>query len=291
MSLIHPEELSSIHSLDLRVKAIVEGFLNGLHKSPYHGFSAEFSEYRNYYPGDPTKTIDWKVFAKTDKLMIKKFEADTNLTAIILFDISASMGFGDKTTKLDYVKNLSSAISYLLIKQSDSVGICQFNEQLDTFIEPKTGKSHFNRILHSIDSANVSGDTNLESVFKLLQSKITKRGLVIIFSDLLDEDESFLTQISTLRKYGHDVIVFHIMDRAEAVLDFDERTKFIDLETNEEFDIHPDSIREKYKEKMQSHLDDLTKQFYGIGVEYYSVYTDDYYEHHLLEFLNKRSRL
>ena len=222
--------------------------------------------------------------------MIKKFEADTNLTATILFDISGSMAYGDKTSKLDYVKNLSSAISYLLIRQSDSVGVCQFNENLDSFIEPKTGKSQFNRILHSIDSAKVSGETNLESVFQLLQSKLSKRGLVIIFSDLLDEDESFITQIGILKKYGHDVIVFHIMDRSETQLDFDERTKFIDMETNEEFDIHPDSIREKYKEKMASYFDELTKRFHGIGVDYYSVYTDDYYEHHLLEFLNKRSR-
>jgi len=291
MPLIHPEEISSIQGLDLRVKAIVEGFLSGLHKSPFHGFSAEFSEYRNYYPGDPTRLIDWKVYAKTDRLMVKKFEADTNLSATILFDSSESMSFSSRRiTKLEYAKTLAASIAYLLIKQNDSVGLGLFSDTLSSYYASKTGLSHFNMLLKQLDHVNSGGQTDLRSVFSSVHHQLKKRGLIIVFSDLLDSDEVFLSELAVLKRFGHDVIVFHLFDEQEKQLKYSERTRFVDKETGETIEMNPDSIQDVYKERIIAYLNELNKMCLAEGIDYFPVSTADFYEHHLLEFLNTRSR-
>lgn len=291
MNYKHPSEISAIQGLELRVKAIVEGFLSGLHRSPFHGFSVEFSEYRNYNIGDPIRYIDWKVYGKTDKLMIKKYEAETNLNANIIYDISASMNYGTgKVSKLDYSKNLASAIIYILSRQNDAVALYTFNDSVQMSIPAKSGQYHMNRILQLINKLKGDSKTSIRELIENLKRKITKKGLLIFFSDLLDFDEDLLQEFVILKKMGHDIVIFHILDPLESTLDFEGKTRFVDAETKESIELYPDMVKDDYQNLVKKHFKLLKDTFYKHQIEYFSTLTSDYYEEHLLNFLNVRQK-
>jgi len=291
MSITHPSLISSIQSLDLRAKAIVEGFMSGLHKSPYHGFSVEFSEYRSYNSGDSIRDIDWKIYGKTEKLVIKKYEADTNLYASILFDVSASMNFKtNETSKLDYAKNLAAAIMYLLIKQNDSVSLTTFSKGIQQFIPAKTGRSHLNHLLHQLNKVNGEFETEISTSLRYVQNKMTKTGLIILFTDFLSDDEEAISQLKVLKAGRQDIAVFHIMDPNEIELNYSDKTIFKDMETDEEIELLPEIHSDKYQQIVQKFIDNLRRKLILSGIDYFTVINSDHYEKHLLEFLKMRQK-
>ena len=205
--------INKVSNLFLRAKLVVEGFIIGLHKSPYHGFSVEFSEHKSYGYGDETKYIDWKLWAKTDKLFIKQFEEETNLKCHIIFDKSSSMGYSSKKiTKFEYSKDLAAALSYLMIKQQDAVGLHMFDDKIKISIPPKSKKSHLNLILSNLHNTSFSGKTKISTTLHYLADSIKKKGLVILISDLFDIQNDVISGLKHFRYKGHEVIVFHILD-------------------------------------------------------------------------------
>ncbi len=288
---VHPASISSIQGLELRAKAIVEGFLSGLHKSPFHGFSVEFSEYRSYNKGDSLRDIDWKVYGKTDKLMVKKYEADTNVYTNILFDISGSMNFSSaELTKLDYAKNLAAAIMYLLMKQNDAVGLTTFSEEFKTRFEAKTSRTHLSRMLAYLERVDAAEKTELLAALDLLSTQLGKKGIFVLFTDVLSTDQALLQRLNYLKTIGHDVIVFHVFDQQELEFNYTGRTIFVDRETQEKVDITPELIREKYLALSKTIIGELQTGCRIAGIDYHVVRTDDSYEKHLLEFLQRRQK-
>jgi uncharacterized protein (DUF58 family) len=288
---VHPASISSIQGIELRAKSIVEGFLSGLHKSPYHGFSVEFSEYRTYNRGDALRDVDWKVYAKSDKLMVKKFEADTNVSSQILFDISASMAFkSGEFSKLDYAKNLAAAIMYLLVKQNDAVGLITFSKEIKTRFESKTSRHNLNLMLAHLEALEASEETELNSALDYLTAHFSKRGIFVLFVDFLADEDDTLAKLNYLRRAGHDLIVFHLFDDAELDFNYSGRSIFIDQETGEKADVTPELIREKYLKLSQDLIDKMQKHCRAFDIDYHIVKTSDSYEKHLLEFLQRRQK-
>ena len=204
--------INKIDNLFLRARLVVEGFIIGMHKSPYHGFSVEFSEHRPYGYGDEIKYIDWKLWGKTDRFYIKQFEEETNLKCHLILDKSASMNYGSMDiTKFDYAKNLSAALIYLMIKQQDAVGLTTFDDKIDLTIPPRSKKGHLNLLLQTMHRAKVGGETNVSSLLHSLAESIHKRGLIILISDLLDDEKEIINGLRHFRHKGHEVIIFHII--------------------------------------------------------------------------------
>ena len=227
-----PELLSKLQNLSIKARYIVEGFMIGLHKSPYHGFSVEFSEHRPYGVGDEVRHIDWKLWSKTNKYYIKQFEEETNLKANIILDQSNSMAYASAgTSKFEYAKLLAASFSYILIKQQDAVGLALFSERINKLIPPRSVSSHLNILLSNMENAEPSDQTNIANALHYSAKGITKRGLVIVISDLMDDTSKIINGLRHLRHKGHEVIVFHIIDQDEATFNFNERVKFIDSET------------------------------------------------------------
>lgn len=292
MSFVHPETIQSIQGLELRVKSIVEGFLSGLHKSPFHGFSVEFSEYRNYEPGDSPRYIDWKVYGKTDKLKVKKFEAETNLQAHILFDVSASMNFKTGTvSKLDYARNLAAAVIFLLNRQNDAVGVMTFTQSVKDYIRPKTGRRHLNYALQLLQRVDGESGTDLTQVIHSFTGVSTQRGMVIVFSDFMDGEAEVIKQLNILNAMGYEVVLFHVFDSAELMFEFTGRTRFTDMESGDTVIMEPDQIRERYTELVSRFTRAIRAEFIRNRMDYYKVITTDFYEHHLLDFLGARQRV
>jgi uncharacterized protein (DUF58 family) len=290
-SFVHPRQISSIQSLELRVKTIVEGFMSGLHKSPFHGFSVEFSEFRNYYPGDPLKYVDWKIYGKSDKLMIKKFEAETNLVGHIILDISNSMSYGEKEqNKLFYTKNLALALAYLLNRQNDSVAAYTFTDEVKETVPAGTGERHFNQLMKLFSAANAGSQTNLKPIVEFLKRNLKRKGLIIFFTDMLSDEEYLIHQLILFKKAKHDVIVFHILNSDEIQLFNEERVIFKDLETGEEIDLNANQVKDKYKVISERYLSTVRKKLISSGIDYITVNTNDFYEKYLFDFFRIRSK-
>ncbi|HEX37920.1 MAG TPA: DUF58 domain-containing protein, partial [Candidatus Cloacimonetes bacterium] len=211
-----PGVAAKLERFELRARLIVEGFITGLHKSPYHGFSVEFLEHREYLPGDSIKHIDWKVYGKTDRYYIKKFEEETNLKAYILLDCSKSMEFSSsKVTKLEYGKTLASALTYLMIRQKDGVGLLTFSEKIHSYIPPRATSVHMNTIFHELDASKPQSSTNTPEILHNLADRIKKRGLIILITDLLDDPEKVMLGLQHFRHEKHEVVLFHLLDQEE----------------------------------------------------------------------------
>ena len=217
-----PQTINKIENLSLRARLVVEGFIIGMHRSPYHGFSVEFSEHRPYGYGDEIKYIDWKLWGKTDRFYIKQFEEETNLKCHLILDKSSSMNFSSTNiTKFDYSKSLAAALTYLMIKQQDAIGLTTFDEKIDISITPKSKMSHLNLLLKTMHNAKPGGETNVSLLLHTLAESIQKRGLIILISDLLDNQEDVVKGLRHFRYKGHEVIIFHIIDPKEINLDFE----------------------------------------------------------------------
>ena len=217
--------VAMLDSISMKAKLVVEGYIIGQHRSPYHGFSVEFAEHRSYEPGDEVKHIDWKLYGKTNRLYVKRYEEETNLRAHLILDTSKSMSYSsNKVTKLEYGSYLLAALSYLMISQQDAAGVVLFDESIRSFIPPKSTPSHLNTLLNALDVEKPGNDTKIESVLHEMAERINKRGLVIIISDLLDDPKSILNGLKHFRHKNQEVILFHILDRNELEFNFDSRT-------------------------------------------------------------------
>ena len=289
---LRPETVALLNSMSLRARLVVEGYIIGHHRSPYHGFSVEFAEHRSYGPGDEIKHIDWKLFGKTDRLYVKRYEEETNLRSHIILDTSKSMLYSSaEVSKLSYANSLAASLSYLMINQQDAVGIAKFSEKIDTFIPPKARPSHLNLILSQLDDKDSGNDTQIGMVLHELADRIKKRGMVILISDLLDKPENIMKGLKHFRHQNQEVIVFHIQDRKESEFDFDTRTKFFDMETGEEIVTEPWHIRSNYNELISKLESNYKSNCRENLIDYVPLFTDQSLDIGITEYLIKRSKL
>lgn len=288
------EVLARVSNMQLLAKVVVEGFLLGLHRSPFHGSSVEFSEYRQYTAGEEIKHIDWKVYAKSDRYYIKRFEAETNLTCHILLDASASMSYKSRPeglSKLQYGASLAACLAYFMINQRDSTGLTIFDSTIRSALPPRLGPTHLQRLLTELEGVKAGGDTNLSGPMSAMADGLKRRGLVIIISDLLDHAQSLRSALSRFRFQGHDMIVFHVMDDAELTFPFDSMTQFTDLESGQSAIVSPTGMRATYMREMKKYLGDVQKACADVKADYSLFNTQSPLELALSEYLHRRSRL
>jgi uncharacterized protein (DUF58 family) len=286
--------LARIDSMQLLAKVVVEGFILGLHRSPYRGFSVEFAEYRQYSPGDEVKHIDWKVYAKTDRYYLKQFEEETNLACYIIVDASGSMGYRsapNKPSKLQYASYMAACLSYFIIRQRDATGLMVFDTKVRTILPPRLRHSHLKHMLTELENVQPGGETNLSRPLHDLAEGMKRRGLVILISDLIDDPQSVLSALQHFRFQGHDVLVFHVMDNAELTFPFETLTEFSDLETGEKMLVTPEGMRPIYMEQMRRFLTSYEKGCAGIKADYKLFDTARPLELALSEYLYRRSRM
>ena len=289
---LNPSVINKIDNLSLRAKLVVEGFIIGMHKSPYHGFSVEFSEHRPYGFGDEIKYIDWKLWGKTDRFYIKQFEEETNLKCHLILDKSLSMSFGsDKLTKFQYSKSIAAALSYLMIKQQDGVGLTTFDEKIDISISPKSKISHLNLLLKTMHNSKTGGETNISNLLHGLAESITKKGLIVLISDLLDDEKKVMESLRHFRYKGHEIIVFHIVDPKEKNLDYNQNINFIDLE--KKYNIIADSrlIKDNYNKAFMKFSNYYKYECLKNKIDYNLISSSDSLDKTLLQYLIKRSQI
>ncbi|HOJ37667.1 MAG TPA: DUF58 domain-containing protein [Ignavibacteriales bacterium] len=289
------DAINKISNFDLKVKNIAEGFMIGIHKSPYHGFSVDFSEHRQYYPGDPIKLIDWKIVAKSERYFIKQFDEETNLNAYLILDCSNSMNYtSDKKkyfSKLEYAKLLAGSIAYILNKQRDAISFTAYSNQVENFIPPKAAVAHYFEILKNIYTTKPNGTSDTYKALIDVLNVIKKAGLVIIFSDLLDDPENIIKFVKLVRSKKNEVIVFQILDNQEINFNFGSDKMFIDLETKEKLQTTPLQIEKEYKNVVDEFINKLKTNFAKFDVEYELLTTSTPFDIALFSFLKKRTRL
>lgn len=290
--LLSPEIIARLNSIDLKAKFVVEGFLIGLHKSPYHGFSVEFSEYRPYMIGDDAAKIDWKLYAKTDKYYIKKYEEETNLRSIIILDKSRSMSYtSGGISKYEYSALLAASLSYLMVNQKDAIGLALFSDKIEKFISPKATKQNLLEIFKALSDTIPSDKTDTVSSLKLVAEQIKKRSLIIVISDFFDEVDKILSSIKQFRVKNNEVIVFQVVDDKEFSFDFTKDAIFKDLETNEEILTLPHQIRKSYSNAFSEFQKKLEMEFKKNKIDYNLIKTSESFDKALLSFLIKRKKL
>ena len=287
---LKPEVINQIKRLDLRAQFVVKGFLQGLHASPYHGFSVEFSEHRRYSTGDDPKDIDWLVFAKTDKYYVKKFEAETNITGYLVMDLSQSMGFTHRQelTKFDYGICLAASLCYLMVYQQDPVGLITFDQQVRDVLPPKSKRTQLGNILAHLANLKPTGQTDIAKSLTQIAAMFRQRSLVMIFSDLLAEPGPVFQSLRRLRHRGHDVILFHILDEAEVNFPYDGMIEFEDPETQEKIVVDATSYRRDYKSEIESFRELFRSECFQTGVDYVPLDTSMQFDKALLGYLQSR---
>jgi len=290
--ILDPLTINRLANLQVRAKAVVEGFLTGLHQSPYHGFSVEFSQHRQYMPGDSLRHLDYKVLAKTGRYYIKQYEEETNLKAYILFDHSGSMGFGSaEITKLDYGKVLAVSLSLLLLKQRDAVGLITFRDDVTGILPPKSAMGWLESLSSRLTDVKAEGETSVTSALYDIAERIKRRGLVIVISDLLDDPKKILAGFKALRHVGHDMIVFQILDPKEIAFDYPKDARFKDLESGEIMPSKPWHIRNAYREAVNEYIENIRFNCRAEKIDYHLFTTDIPYSLALFEFLARRRRM
>jgi len=290
---LDPSIISKLKSLELRARLVVEGFMVGLHKSPYHGFSVEFTEHRPYMQGDDFKNIDWKAYGKTEKFYIKQYEEETNLKSYILLDTSKSMTYSSagNPSKLDYGATLVASLSYLMIKQQDAVGLALYSDKINKLFPPKANKSYLIEILKNLTAIEPAQNTNTANCLHEIAEKIKRRGLVIIVSDFFDDVNSILSSLKHFRYKKNEVIVFQILDPMEISFAFGKDAVFKDLEMGDEITTQPYQIQKAYKESMQEFTAKIKNECLSYGIEYNLIETSNPLDKALLSYMRKRSML
>lgn len=289
---LKPEVVARLSRLDLVARLVVEGFITGLHQSPYHGFSVEFSEYRPYLPGDATRDIDWKVFGKSDRLYVKQYEEETNLKAYLLLDTSGSMAYGSgDLTKFQYATYLAASLAHLMLRQRDAVGLMVFDEQMREYVPPRSRGSHLNTLLQALRRARPEGsDTNLAGSFHDLAERVVRRGLIIVLSDLLDDPDRTLSGLKHFRHRKHEVIVFHILDPMERDFAFDRETQFVDLESGASVSTEPWQVAAEYRASVQETMHRFRKECRERLIDYVALDVEEPFDTALYNYLGKRKR-
>lgn len=287
---LKPELAAQIKRLDLRAQMVVRGFLQGLHASPFHGFSVEFSEHRRYAHGDDPKDIDWIAYAKTGKYYVKKFEAETNLTAYLVIDLSQSMDYTyrQQLTKLDYSICLAAALSYLMIQQQDPVGLITFDTKMRANVPPRSRRGQLPTILGQLTKLKVAGETDLAASLVQLSAMLRHRSLIILMSDLITEETGMLKSLRNLRHAGHDIIVFHIMDEAEVTFPFQGMLQLRDPETGAVEPVRAADAAVEYRRTIVEFRKRLDKELSESRIDYVPLDTSQPYDRALMEYLLRR---
>jgi uncharacterized protein (DUF58 family) len=290
---LKPSVAQQIKRLDLRAQFVVKGFLQGLHASPFHGFSVEFSEHRKYTHGDDPKDIDWLVFAKTDKYYVKKFEAETNITGYLAIDQSRSMDFTYRQdlTKFDYAICLAAALCYLMVHQQDPVGLITFDERIRASLAPKSKRTQLGTVLSHLANLKPTGETDVARSIVQIAAMLKHRSLVMIFSDLLCDPDPVMKALRRLRHGGHDVILFHILDESEVRFPFDGVVELEDPESHESLQVDAAGYREEYQAEVEAYRTDYRLECQRTGVDYVPLDTSVQFDKALMEYLlNRRAR-
>jgi uncharacterized protein (DUF58 family) len=288
---LDPAVVARLGTLELKARTIVEGFLSGLHRSPFKGFSVEFAEYRQYIHGDDLATIDWKVYARSDRYYVKKFEDETNLDCHLLLDVSGSMGYGSRgLTKFEYGACLAASIAYLMTRQRDAVGLTAFDERIVDMVPASARPGHLRALLLALDRLRLGRATSLSKPLHHLADALSKRGMVVLISDLLDDPDAVVRGLRHFRFKGSDVIVFHVLDPDELEFPFEHATRFEDLETSEELVAVPGLVRDHYLSEINELISRYKRELGTAGIDYQLLKTTDPLELALLSYLSTRRR-
>jgi uncharacterized protein (DUF58 family) len=288
---LDPAVVARLGTLELKARTIVEGFLSGLHRSPFKGFSVEFAEYRQYIPGDALSTIDWKVYARSDRYYVKKFEEETNLDCHVMLDVSNSMSYGSgPMTKFEYGACLAASLGYLMNRQRDAIGLTAFDENIVSMLPASSRPGHLRGVLVTLDRLRPGRKTNVSKPLHQLADSIVKRGMVVLISDLLDDPVEVIRGLKHFQFRGNDVIVFHILDPHETDFPFERATRFEDLETEEEIMAVPGAVREHYLKEMGGLMEQYRRELGACGIDYQMISTRHPLELALLSYLSTRAR-
>lgn len=292
-SYLDPNIISRINSLDLRARLVVEGFMVGLHKSPYHGFSVEFSQHRPYMQGDNLRSVDWRVFGKTEKYFIKQYEEETNLRSYIILDCSKSMGYASEKSisKLDYASILVAALSYIMIKQQDAVSLTIYSDKINKHLPPKSSNTYLQQILKELSTLEATSKTNTANSLNNIAEKIKRRGLVIIISDFFDDVDQTLKAIKHFAHKKNEVIIFQILDPLERTFGFGKDAIIKDLETDEELTTQPFQIQKAYQEAMKEFTGKIKRECLNSNFDYNLLDTSTPFDKALFSYIQKRSKL
>ncbi len=288
-SLIDPAALMRIKSLQVRAKVVVEGFLGGLHRSPFHGFSVEFSEYRQYSPGDDPRFLDWRLFARSDRYYVKRYEDETNLLCHVVLDMSRSMGFGSLSyKKSDYARTVAATLGYFLSQQRDAVGLLTFDERVGEYLPARYRPGHLHQLMVMLERAVGGKSTDLKAPLEQIAEMAVRRGMIILISDLLTPPERVQRSLGMLRSRGHEVTVFRVLDPAERDFSFDKPSLFHDLESGRQLYIDPSASRADYLRQFNQHEQKLKAVCSELGIEYVRLETDKPLELSLFDFVSTR---
>lgn len=287
---VDPRVLARIDTLELVARTVVDGFINGLHRSSYLGLSLDFAEHRQYMPGDDIRRIDWRVFARTDRYYVKEYEAETNANFVVLLDVSRSMAYGSRgITKLDYARYLAASLSYFSHQQRDRVGLVTFDDDVIDYVPPAA--KHLDIVLHAIDRIDARRPGRLGPPLLKASESLRRRSVIVLVSDFYEEPDAVIEAVTHLRGRGNELIVFHVLDPAEIEFAFDEAGSFEDLETGENIPIVPETQRQRYRELIQAHISELSRRLTEIKADYALFDTATPLDYALFTFLSKRERM
>lgn len=288
---IDPKVLMKIQNLELVARTVVEGFVQGLHRSPYMGFSVDFASYRVYQPGDEIRRIDWNVFSRSDKLYVKLFEGETNTRVLVLLDISGSMNYGSgEVKKIDYARILAASLIYFAHHQRDGVGLLTFDTDIRSHIPASRRRGQLLTILAEIDRIQPSAQTEFRKPLRFLAEYLSRRGLIVVISDLYDDPENIVAGLKALRAKGNDIIVFHIMDNFELTFPFEDMAQFEDMETKKKLHVIPEYLRKQYLVILNEHMSRIRKELSGTRIDYVLMDTTKPLDQALFTFLAARAK-
>jgi uncharacterized protein (DUF58 family) len=291
---LDPAVVARLSHLDVRARLLVEGFIAGMHRSPFHGFSVEFAEHRPYMPGDPLKNLDWKVWARSDRLLIKQYTEETNLRCHLLLDLSGSMGFkSDRAvmSKLEYAQSLCAALAFLMLQQQDAVGTLLFADRPLRYVPARAVRSHLDVLLKTLGELGPQGRTRLGPALHELAERIKRRGLVVLCSDLMDKPSEVLRGLQHFRHRNHEVVVFHVLDPAEVDFPYTDTATFVDLESGDRLTTEPWEIAKRYRERLEAWSLQYKRACQENRVDYVRLDTRTPFDVALLAYLEKRARL
>ncbi|HCN04077.1 MAG TPA: DUF58 domain-containing protein [Bacteroidetes bacterium] len=290
---LDPETVARLGSMELRARLVVEGFITGLHRSPFHGFSAEFSEHRQYRPGDELKHIDWRIYGRSNRYYVKQYEDETNLRCTIAVDVSASMKYASTghVSKFTYATSLAAALSYLVLRQRDAAGLALYDTDVRTYLPARSKMSYVQEVLRTLEEAIPSEGTRTAQALHRLAERIGRRGLVVIISDLFDDPESVIQALRHFRHDRHDVLVIHVLDPREVDFDFGSAAVFKDMESGEEMTTQPVHVKRSYRMAVEQFCDEIKRGCFAQNIDYARVTTDKPFDIALKEYLTIRNRI
>jgi len=286
---IDPRVLARIGNLEIVAKTVVDGFISGLHRTPYLGLSMDFAEHRAYMPGDDIRRIDWRVYGRTDRLFVKEYQAESNADFTVLMDVSRSMAYGSRgVTKIEYARILAASLGYLSLKQRDRVGLVTFDADVVNFVPPSV--KYFDRVLHALEMAEPADAGEIATPMRRVAQILKRRGILLLVSDLYIEPQALLDALADLRTRGHDVAVFHVLDPDELELPRADVRQFEDMETGARLPVIPDETRARYARSVRAHIESLRRRLGEQGIDYAFFKTDEAIDHALYHYLSDRQR-